>query len=128
MLTVLIIDDDPQNREIVRIRLEKAGHRVLEAENGPDGLEAARHERPDVLILDVMMPQMDGWKVCRALRADEAIRETPVLMLTALGRQIEELRGWESGADEYLTKPCDPACLLEAVERLARSRPAGAKP
>lgn len=120
MKQILVIDDDPQNREVVRIRLEQAGHRVIEAENGMDGLRLAGEQKPSLIILDVMMPRMDGWQVCRQLRQDRETRGIPVIMLTARTQQIEELRGWESGADEYLTKPCDHVRLLQAVEKTLR--------
>ncbi len=118
MKEILVIDDDPQNREVVRIRLERAGHRVIEAENGMDGLRLAGEHKPSLIILDVMMPRMDGWQVCRQLRQDRETRDIPVIMLTARTQQIEELRGWESGADEYLTKPFDHQRLLQSVEQM----------
>ncbi len=107
MPKILIVDDDSDNREILRARLQKGGYEILEAINGTSGLDAARTQNPDLVILDVMMPKMDGWQVCRALRDDPKTKALPVIMLTAKNQQIEEMRGWESGANEYVTKPID---------------------
>jgi DNA-binding response OmpR family regulator len=117
MSKILVIDDDPSNRDILRTRLEMAGHEVTEAPNGEEGLRLLALCVPDVVILDVMMPKMDGWQVCHQIRANPKTHAIPVLMLTARGQQIDQLRGWESGADEYLTKPWDPAKLMELVDK-----------
>lgn len=115
MHKILIVDDDAQNREIVKLRLQQAGFDVQEAVNGEEGVNAAQENPPDMIVLDVMMPKLDGWQVCRLLKSDFRTKKIPVIMLTARNQQIEELRGWESGADEYLTKPCDYKVLLEKI-------------
>jgi DNA-binding response OmpR family regulator len=114
---ILVIDDDPTNREILRSRLEMAGHEVTEAPNGEEGLRLLEEAASDLVILDVMMPRVDGWQICRQIKTNPKTNTIPVVMLTALGQQIDQLRGWESGADDYLTKPWDPAKLLELVEK-----------
>lgn len=119
MPRILIIDDDPDNRELLKARLESFGFSVSQSADGEEGLAAARSAPPDLVVLDVMMPRLDGWQVCRELKGHPGTRHVPVIMLTARGRQIEELRGWESGADAYLVKPWDPAQLLETIRRLA---------
>ena len=115
MANILVVDDDVVNRDILKTRLEAAGYRVTEAENGEEGINRAQQSPPDLIILDVMMPKVDGLLACRILKSDEKTRNIPIVMLTARSQQMEELRGWESGADEYLTKPCDHQRLLEIV-------------
>ena len=117
MAKILVIDDDSANREILRARLEKAGHHVTEASHGEEGLSLLDTDLSDMVFLDVMMPKVDGWQVCRLIKENPKTKSVPVVMLTALSQQIDQLRGWESGADEYLTKPCDPAKLIELVNK-----------
>src|SRR5579871_4270030 len=102
MSKILIIDDDPNNREILRVRLEQAGHDVSDAPNGEEGLRVSETFMPDLILLDVMMPKVDGLQVCREIKGNPKTEKIPVVMLTALDQQIDKLRGWESGADEYL--------------------------
>ena len=126
MAKILIIDDDLENREIIKLRLEHAGFEIREGSNGEEGVALAQANPPDMIILDVMMPKMDGWQVCRQLKADFKTKKIPIIMLTARSAQIEELRGWESGADEYLTKPCDYKVLLEKIDGfLPKTKPVG---
>lgn len=123
MARILVVDDDAVNRDILRTRLEAAGYEVTEALNGEEGIAAAQKLPPDLIILDVMMPKVDGLLACRILKSDEKTKGIPIVMLTARSQQLEELRGWESGADEYLTKPCDHQRLLAVVAQFL----AGAK-
>ncbi len=113
---VLVVDDDAVLRRVVRAVLEADGFRVIEAPNGQEGLEMAASERPRVVILDVMMPGLDGVEVCR--RLDH--RATKVLMLTALGDVTTEVASLEAGARGYLTKPFSSMELLDRVEELLR--------
>jgi two-component system response regulator ResD len=113
---VLVVDDDAVLRRVVRAVLEADGFRVLEAHDGQQGLEIAAAERPPVVILDVMMPGLDGVEVCR--RLDH--RSTKVLMLTALGDVTTEVASLEAGARGYLTKPFSSMELLDRVEELLR--------
>ena len=115
MPKILIVDDDVVNRDILKTRLESAGYEVSEAANGEDGINLAQQRPPDLIILDVMMPKVDGLLACRILKSGEKTKNIPIVMLTARSQQLEELRGWESGADEYLTKPCDHQRLLSVV-------------
>lgn len=115
MKNILVVDDDLENRDILRTRLELSGYQVAEASNGVEGVAAAQNNPPDLIILDAMMPKMDGWKVCRTLKSASQTKQIPIIMLTARSQQIEELQGWESGADEYLMKPCDHSTLLEKI-------------
>jgi len=117
MSKILVIDDDAANRDILRDRLEPAGYEVVEASNGEEGLRLLESVPTGLVLLDVMMPRLDGWEVCRRIKANPKTHAVRVVMLTALGQQIDQLRGWECGADEYLVKPWDPARLLELVRQ-----------
>jgi len=121
---ILVVDDEPDIRLIVRLSLQKQGVAVVEAATGADGVSAARGERPDAILLDVMMPQMDGPSTLDALRGDAATRDIPVIFLTAKAQrtEIERLRGL--GALGVLTKPFDPITLADDV-RLLLAGPAG---
>ncbi len=118
MARVLVVDDDAVNREILRLHLGRNGHTVLEADNGEQGIAALRSLRPDLVILDVIMPEADGSEVFRVLRRDPRTQNIPVMMLSIRDPYMEELPGWEFGADVYITKPYDPVHLTQTVERL----------
>ena len=117
MATVLIVDDEPDILLFVRVNMEMDGHSVLTAANGEEALEVVRERHPDVVVLDVMMPKLDGWAVLERLKADPdpLIRTIPVVMLTALGAEQDQVRGGIEGAVQYLPKPVAPDALLEAV-------------
>jgi two-component system alkaline phosphatase synthesis response regulator PhoP len=115
---VLVIDDEPDVLMLCRVNLEHAGHAVLIAESGEAGLELAMTERPDLIVLDLMMPTMDGFQVLEELAGAAVTRDVPVLILTARTRQDDKVRGWRAGADAYITKPFTPATLVTDVERL----------
>jgi two-component system alkaline phosphatase synthesis response regulator PhoP len=121
---ILIVDDEPDLVETLRFPLEMEGYQVLVADNGEMGLNLARKERPDLIILDLMLPKLDGYKVCRLLKFDERFKEIPVLMVTAKTQEKDRLLGKETGADEYITKPFDIEKLLEKVKAyLGRQSP-----
>jgi len=117
MSRILVIDDDEMNRDLLRARLESAGHEVHEAKDGEQGLTLLKADRPDLILLDVMMPKFDGWHVCRTVKADPKLCSIPVIILTACTQNIDELRGYECGADDYIAKPWDPARLRAVVEK-----------
>lgn len=117
MTSVLLVDDEKMITDPLVRALTQAGYEVTVADNGRDGLALARQKQPDVVVLDVMMPQMDGWDVCRALRQDSAV---PILMLTALGDEIDRILGLELGADDYLTKPFSTRELIARLKALLR--------
>lgn len=114
---VLVADDEESIRVLCRVNLELAGYQVLEAADGPTTIELAKAHRPDVLLLDVMMPGASGWEVLASLRADPDTAHIPVVMLTALQTDEAQLSAWDGGAVEYLTKPFNPMALAEWVER-----------
>lgn len=125
MATVLIVDDEPDIVLLVRVNLELAGHDVLTAADGEEGLAAAHANHPDVIVLDVMMPKLDGWSVLERLKSDDdlLIRTIPVVMLTALSTDQDQVRGGIEGAIEYLTKPVAPGALVKAVEDVLAGDP-----
>ncbi len=116
--TVLVVDDDPVIQGLLRVNFEMEGYEVIVAGDGVEGLERARSERPDVVILDVMMPRMDGLEVARQLKADPATAPIPIVLLSAKAQQIDVRAGGAAGADAYVTKPFDPLDLLRRVEAL----------
>jgi len=117
MATVLIVDDEPDILLFVRVNMEMEGHQVLAAADGESALEMVRLHHPDVVVLDVMMPKLDGWAVLEALKSDDdlLVRTIPVVMLTALTSDYDQVRGGIEGAVQYLPKPVAPDVLLGAV-------------
>jgi two-component system alkaline phosphatase synthesis response regulator PhoP len=113
---ILIVDDEADLVETVRFPLEMEGVSVLVSYNGEDGLNKARRESPDLIILDLMLPKLDGYKVCRLLKFDEKYKHIPILMLTAKTQKKDKILGMETGADEYITKPFEMDELLEKVK------------
>ena len=118
MARVLVIDDEAPIRLLCRVNLEAAGMEIIEAEDGPSGLEAARSERPDAILLDVMMPGMDGWQVLEELLDDERTNDIPIIFLTARAEVRDQARGLELGGVDYITKPFSPVDLAPLVENL----------
>jgi DNA-binding response OmpR family regulator len=113
--TILVVDDEDDILDLVRFRLEHDGYRVLTASDGQTGLTLARAERPDLCILDVMMPKLSGLEVLAELRADPVTAETRVILLTARGQDADVDRGFELGAHDYVTKPFSPKELRRRV-------------
>ncbi len=117
---ILVVDDEPVLVETIAYNLAQAGFQVATALDGSSGLEAARRERPDLIILDIMLPGMDGLEVCRQLRRERSTATTPIMMLTAKGDEIDKVVGLEVGADDYVTKPFGRRELLARVRALLR--------
>ena len=124
---VLVIEDEDDVLDLVRLNLTRAGFLVRIERNGLAGLQAARREPPDVIVLDLMMPEMSGEEVCRELKNDEATADVPILMLTAKASSEERIAGLELGADDYLTKPFSPRELVLRVEAVLRRTQAAGK-
>ncbi len=116
-ISVLIVEDDANIRELLQLYLEKDGYAVTLAADGGQGLEKFRAIKPDLVLLDVMMPVMDGWEVCKAIRAEG---DTPVIMLTAKGETDDKVQGLKAGADDYITKPFEMKELLARIEAVLR--------
>jgi DNA-binding response OmpR family regulator len=117
MTSLLLVDDDSMITDPLARALTQAGYQVMVAHNGREGLALADEKKPDVVVLDVMMPQMDGWDVCRILRQKSTV---PILMLTALGDEVDRILGLELGADDYLTKPFSSRELIARLKALLR--------
>ncbi|MDQ2094382.1 response regulator transcription factor [Rhodalgimonas zhirmunskyi] len=117
MADILIIDDDPQIRQVLRIALKQAGHQTREAGDGPEGLAKALNGRDDLIVLDVGLPGMDGFELCRRLRAE---REVPVLFLTARDDEIDRVLGLELGGDDYVTKPFSARELTARIRAILK--------
>ncbi|HEY75248.1 MAG TPA: response regulator transcription factor [Thermoflexia bacterium] len=115
--TVLVIDDDPQLLGLLRLTLEREGFRVVTAESGEEGLRRAYEARPDAIVLDIMMPEMDGWAVCRRLRD---VCDVPILILSARTETESVIRGFSLGADDYLSKPCSLEELVFRIRAILR--------
>jgi DNA-binding response OmpR family regulator len=113
---ILIVDDEEDLVETVRFPLEMEGYHVLVSYNGEDALNQARKENPDLILLDLMLPKLDGYKVCRLLKFDDRYKHIPILMLTAKSQEKDMLLGMETGANEYITKPFDMDDLLKKVK------------
>ncbi|MCX5700523.1 MAG: response regulator [Candidatus Omnitrophica bacterium] len=115
---VLIVDDSPTVVEIMKASLGPEGYGIIVAADGQEGLEKARKEKPDLIILDLMLPKLDGYKVCRMLKFDEKYKYIPIIMLTGRGQESDKKLGGEVGADAYITKPFEPAALLAKIKEL----------
>lgn len=115
---ILAVDDEKHILRLVQINLEKAGYEVSTASNGREAVEAVRANRPDLIVMDVMMPEMDGLEALQILKNDDATSSIPVVMLTAKAQDADVFQGWQSGADLYLTKPFNPMELLTFVKRI----------
>jgi DNA-binding response OmpR family regulator len=120
MTTVLVVDDEAPIRLLCRVNLEAEGMRVLEASDGESGLEKARTESPDVILLDVMMPGRNGWEVAEELLSDEATSRIPIIFLTARAEVRDRAKGIDLGGVDYVTKPFNPVELAPLVEDLVR--------
>jgi two-component system, OmpR family, alkaline phosphatase synthesis response regulator PhoP len=118
--TILIVDDESDLLDLIEYNLEKAGYSVLKADNGHAALKLARKHLPDLILLDVMMPRMDGIEVIRELKEDTTLRNKPVIFLTARGDEKTELEGLELGADDFLSKPISTAKLLSRLKAVLR--------
>src|SRR5947209_16849247 len=117
---ILIVDDNEANRDILDARLKVHGYDLLQAGDGEEALKAARQHLPDLILLDVMMPKLDGFEVCRRLKGDASLPFMPIILVTAKADSADVVAGLEAGADEYLTKPIDQMALLARVKSVLR--------
>ena len=121
-LRILIVEDDPSLADVLSYNLEEVGYEVFEARDGQDGLRQARLKMPDLVVLDLMLPLVDGLEVCRQLRADPATAQQLILMLTAKSEEADQLVGFTLGADDYVTKPFSVKVLMERIKALVRRK------
>ena len=119
---ILVADDEEPVVRIVATNLELEGYEVIPAYDGAEAWRKIKEEKPDLVILDIMMPEMDGWEVLEKIRSDPELRDTPVIMLTALAQAHDIAKSWEVGADSHLVKPFDPLELVTMVRRLLETR------
>ena len=119
-MTILVVDDEQPIIELIRYNLQKEGFDVLTAENGAKALELARAEKPDLIILDLMLPDMGGFDICRVLRNDDSTAHIPIIMATAKSSDTDIVSGLELGADDYVTKPFSPKVLVARVKSVLR--------
>ncbi len=118
--TILIVDDEPDIVHLLSYNLEKEGFAVLKASNGAEGVRLATQHIPDAIVLDIMMPEMDGFEACRALRANPTTQTIPILFLTAKSGEIDEILGLELGADDFIQKPISPRLLVSRIKARIR--------
>ena len=117
---ILIIEDESDVADLLTLNLRKAGYKVATAADGTSGLQKARDDRPDFIILDLMLPKMSGLEVCRILKGDTATSQTPILMLTAKAEEVDRIVGLEFGADDYVTKPFSPREVVLRIRAISR--------
>ncbi len=123
--TILVVDDEPDAVELIEFNLKQSGYRVITAEDGTEALQKARQAQPSLIILDVMLPEVDGLEVCKILRRDQVTESIPILMLTAKAGEVDRILGLELGADDYVTKPFSPRELVLRIKSLLRRGKAG---
>ena len=117
---ILIVDDEADILTLLEYNLEKAGFKVISANDGPDAVEITKREKPDIIILDIMLPSMEGTEVCKILKSGDATRHIPIIMLTAKGEEVDRIVGFELGADDYITKPFSPRELILRVKAVLK--------
>ena len=117
---ILVVEDDSDIRELISFNLSNQGHQVFEANNGELGIEKAREKLPDLILLDLMLPGMHGLDVCRIIKADQETKDIPIIMVTAMGQEEDIVKGLETGADDYITKPFSIKVLLARVSAVLR--------
>ena len=119
---IMVVEDEQDLQDLLRYNLEREGYTVSSALRGDEALKAIRKDRPDLVLLDLMLPGVDGLEVCRALRSDDATRDVPIVMLTAKGEEADVVTGLELGADDYMTKPFSPRVLIARIKTVLRRR------
>jgi two-component system alkaline phosphatase synthesis response regulator PhoP len=117
---VLVVDDEEYIQHILNFSFGAEGYDVVTASDGAEGLSKAKDEKPDVIVMDIMMPRMDGYEACKKIKADPVTRNIPVILLTAKGRDVDRKLGSDAGADDYVVKPFSPGRLIERVEGIIK--------
>jgi CheY-like chemotaxis protein len=120
--TILIVEDEPKNMTLTRDLLKISGYQTIEAVDGAQGVEKAKASKPDLILMDIMMPKMDGYAACREIKADQSTRLIPVVMLTAVGYDLNKKLAKQMGADGYVTKPFSRQQLMDAIDQLLEKR------
>jgi DNA-binding response OmpR family regulator len=117
---ILVVDDEDYIQHILNFSFSAEGYEVVTAGDGEEAIKKARSSKPDVIVLDIMMPKMDGYEACKKLKADPTTKTIPVILLTAKGRDVDRKLGTEAGADDYVVKPFSPGRLIERVEGMLK--------
>ena len=117
---ILVVEDDLDIRELISFNLQNEGHQVFEAKDGEAGIDKAREKLPDLILLDLMLPGIQGLDVCRIIKSDQETKETPIIMVTALGQEEDIVKGLETGADDYITKPFSIKVLIARVNAVLK--------
>lgn len=117
---VLVVDDEEYIQHILNFSFGAEGYEVITAADGEEGIKIAKTEKPDIIVLDIMMPKMDGYEACKKLKADPSTKAIPVILLTAKGREVDRKLGSQAGADDYVVKPFSPGRLIERVEGIMK--------
>jgi DNA-binding response OmpR family regulator len=117
---VLVIDDEEYIQHILNFSFGAEGYDVVTAADGEEGIKKAKSEKPDIIVLDIMMPKMDGYEACKRLKTDPNTKSIPVILLTAKGREVDRKLGSQAGADDYVVKPFSPGRLIERVEGMMK--------
>jgi two-component system alkaline phosphatase synthesis response regulator PhoP len=125
---ILVVDDEKALISLVALHMRTAGYEVLMAHDGWSAIDICKRDKPDLVILDLMLPKLNGWEVCRRLRQDQETKDVAVVMLSARGEVEDKLRGFDVGADDYVTKPFSPRELVARVKRILARTAASAKP
>jgi DNA-binding response OmpR family regulator len=120
MVKILVVDDEPENRDFLKMILERAGYRVVLAVDGQDGFEKLTEENPDIAILDVNMPRMNGFELCGKIRGSPDHKTIPILILSVRSEERNQIKGYELGADDYLPKPFNTNVLISRIQTLER--------
>lgn len=124
MAKILVVDDEEHIVMILKDSLEFSGFQVVTAYNGEEALDRVAQDHPDLVVLDIGMPKLDGWEVCRRLKSDEATKNIPIIILTAYAQASDQRKGAQLGADRFVTKPCDLTYLVEEINTLLAKKKA----
>jgi len=125
MAKILVVDDEEHIVMILKDSLEFSGFQVVTALDGQQAMESVEKERPDLIVLDIGMPKLDGWEVCRRLKSNEATQPIPIIILTAYAQTSDQRKGMQLGADRFITKPCDLTYLVEEINSLLARKKSG---
>ena len=122
-MKILVVEDEQPIRKLIDLNLRLENHEVITAADGYEALQQTAAGEPDLIILDIMLPGLDGWEVLKRLRQETRFQDTPVVVLTALVQDVDIIRGWQLGADEYITKPFSPVALVNTVQMVLNRTP-----
>lgn len=120
MKKVLLVEDNVDNREVIRTVLIHYGYEVVEAVDGEDGIEKAGQEKPDIILMDLSLPKMDGWEATKRIKADDELKNIPIIAITAHAMSGDEEKALEHGCDGYLAKPCTPVSVIDIVKKFLK--------